>query len=473
MSSSRAASPSWSLATRLTVWYAISTFLIVAFVTGVLYRTLERNLEEEEREFIEDMVDEMRDLLGGAGGLEAVRVEADRLHRARERILLRVLDGRGEVLVEAPGMSAVLPPGLFRPDEPGRSVRAIDGRPYRVLAATAPVRGGGGTWTIHAALDFSGEEDLLSAYRARIWTLLAVTLLGSSLVGHAIARRGIRPLREIAETAGRIRPETLHERISVERFPEELRALAATFNGMLDRLEDSFDRLSRFSADIAHELRTPVQNLRGDVEVALARPRPAEEYRSTLESAMDETERLAHIIDGLLFLARAERPAAEIRRERLDLGQEIEAIRAFYEAAAEERGIRLTASVSPGLVAMLDRTLFQRAVGNLIENALAHTPAGGTVAILTGPVDGGVEVSVRDTGRGIAQEHLPRVFDRFYRGDPARAHASGGSGLGLAIVRTIVTLHGGTATIESEPGKGTVVILRFPTAFEMRGTRQA
>jgi two-component system heavy metal sensor histidine kinase CusS len=266
----------------------------------------------------------------------------------------------------------------------------------------------------------------------------------------------------VARTAARVDPGHLGERIATAGLPAELLALASTFNAMLDRLEESFTRLRRFSADIAHELRTPVGNLRGEIEVALGRPRSAEEYREVLGSGLEECGRLAGLIDGLLFLARAESPRAQIGRERLDVAEELRAVSEFYEATAAEAGVRLAVAGDRAVPAELNRPLFQRAVGNLLANALAHTPPGGSVTLTARQAGSEVEVEVTDTGGGIPAEHLPHVFDRFYRADEARS--GGGVGLGLAIVRGIVELHGGTAEVHSEPGSGTRVRLIFPVA---------
>jgi two-component system heavy metal sensor histidine kinase CusS len=230
---------------------------------------------------------------------------------------------------------------------------------------------------------------------------------------------------------------------------------------MLDRLEESFARLSRFSADIAHELRTPVYNLRGEVEVAVAKPRSPEEYREVLGSNLEECGRLAHLIDRLLFLARAENPETQITREPCDLGRELATVCEFYELSAREKGVGLAVAAGKTVQADLDRPLFQRAVGNLIANALAHTPPGGTVTLTATGDETSARVEVADTGPGIPAEHLPHVFDRFYRADHSRSSANGRVGLGLAIVRSITELHGGTVEIASEVGRGTRVRLLF------------
>jgi two-component system heavy metal sensor histidine kinase CusS len=231
---------------------------------------------------------------------------------------------------------------------------------------------------------------------------------------------------------------------------------------MLDHLEDAFARLARFSSDIAHELRTPINNIRGEVEVTLGKARSTEEYREVLGSALEECLRLSRMIDSLLFLARAENPQTEIRREMLDVGKELAAVREFYDPAAGEAGIHLDLSVGGALTAALDRTLFQRAIGNLIENALAHTNPGGHIRMEAVRDNSTLRISVADDGCGIPAEHLPHVFERFYRVDPARSKNSGGAGLGLAIVRSVASLHGGDTQIQSSMGHGTRVTVCVP-----------
>jgi two-component system heavy metal sensor histidine kinase CusS len=231
---------------------------------------------------------------------------------------------------------------------------------------------------------------------------------------------------------------------------------------MLSRLEDSFARLSRFSADLAHELRTPLNNLRGEAEVALSQARTMEEYREVLSSNLEEYDALRRIIDSLLFIARSESPEAEIRTERLEVGAELRALADFYEALASEKGVSIVLSCAENLEMCLDRTLFQRAVGNLLSNAITHTPAGGRVTLSAIADPSGVRVEVADTGQGIAREHIPHVFERFYRVDGVRTRASGGAGLGLSIVKTAVAMHGGEVNLSSDLGRGTLVTLSFP-----------
>ena len=321
------------------------------------------------------------------------------------------------------------------------------------------------TDTIQIAIDVSQKEELLARYRFWFWAILLATFAIFPLVGYQIARHGIRPVEEMATTARHISSTNLRERILPEGYPFELASLASTFNQMLDRLEESFERISRFSADIAHDLRTPVNNIRGEAEVALARARSADEYRDVIESCLEEAVRLSDLIGDLLFLARAESPLTHLRRERVNVGELLGGVREYYEASAADGGVSLTTTVADEpVIAELDRTLLQRAVGNLVSNALAHTPPGGAVVLETSADISTIRIEVSDTGVGIPAEALPRVFDRFFRVDSSRSQGSGGTGLGLAIVQSIALLHGGNVEISSQPGQGTRVTLHMPVS---------
>ena len=339
------------------------------------------------------------------------------------------------------------------------------GQPFRVTSAAVAV-GTPATDSdmVQIAIDVSQEEELLARYRLWFWGILLTTSVLFPVVGYRIARHGIRPVEEIAATARRITSTNLRERIESEGYPLELALLAGTFNEMLERLEESFERISRFTADIAHDLRTPVNNIRGEAEVALARARTVDEYRDVLESSLEEAVRLSELIGDLLFLARAESPLTEWQRENVNIGELLTTVRDYYEASATEAGVSLVVNdVAEPLSAELDRSLMLRAVSNLVSNAIAHTPPGGTVTMAAAIENAVIRIEVSDTGAGIPVEALPRVFDRFFRVDPSRSQTSGGTGLGLAIVQSILTLHGGSAEIASQLGRGTRVRLRMPT----------
>jgi two-component system heavy metal sensor histidine kinase CusS len=210
----------------------------------------------------------------------------------------------------------------------------------------------------------------------------------------------------------------------------------------------------------------------GEVDVALSRSRTAPEYRQVLESSLEECGRLSRIIDSLLFVARAENTEVRIQASWFDATHEIQAVLDFYEALSSEQGVKLEARGQAPLYG--DMVLFRRALSNLLGNALRHTPQGGTVLVtIENEAGQWVEVRVKDNGSGIPAEHLPRIFDRFYRVDPARSRHPEGTGLGLAIVKSIMELHGGSITVESEVGKGTTFTLRFPTQTPVRPAEKA
>jgi two-component system, OmpR family, heavy metal sensor histidine kinase CusS len=317
-------------------------------------------------------------------------------------------------------------------------------------------------YRIQVARDYTLQTGIIASYRRKLWTFLGIGLLLSVQAGFLIARRGMRPVEEIAGTLRRIGSSTLGERVKMAGLPSELALLASTFNQTLDRLEDAFARMARFSSDIAHELRTPIANLRGESEVALSRARSVTEYREVLESSLEECLRLSTMIDRLLFLARAENPETQIQREQVNLTKELQNVCEFYEAAASDASIVLESVAPPTLIGYVDRTLLQRALSNLIENSLSHTGPGGHIRLEASSSNGSLMISVADDGCGIPAEHIPRVFDRFHRVDAARSQKNGGAGLGLSIVKSVASLHGGEAGIDSDLGNGTRVTLTFP-----------
>jgi two-component system heavy metal sensor histidine kinase CusS len=460
MSSKSAHDPRpWSLAFRLTLWYAGSAFALLLVATGYLYWALASQLEHEDDEWLAAKAADVRHLIETRQGDEATlrREVITGGGRREERIFVRV------GTIETPGMAELLPPELFPHPGHVRDYQTSAGRVFKLRADTVP----GTDRVVQAAIDRSEDEEVLEEYRQHLVYVLALGLLACAAGGYWIARRGVRPVEAVAATAQRVRPAHLNERIDTAGLPRELCDLANTFNAMLDRLADAFERLSQFSADIAHELRTPVQNLRGEVEVALSRARTADEYRETLGSCLEESGRLARLIDSLLFLARSENPKTALVREPLEAGTELATVAAFFEATASDVGITLKVDALPGLVVHADRTLLQRAIGNLVTNALAHTPSGGTITLRAIRDGDGIRVDVQDTGSGIAPEDLPYVFDRFYRVEKARTSTSGRVGLGLAIVKGIMESHGGVASATSTLGAGTTITLHFPSLAKM------
>jgi two-component system heavy metal sensor histidine kinase CusS len=464
-----------SIVVQLTTWYVSSLFVIVFFSTSFLYWTLSSAITSENQAILRDRLQTVTSLLG-SGEPDSLLYTQDRIKlewpsRHSERIYVRVRNNSGEPLLESPSMPKEVPEEIFSRSSIAefgsrnvltRKLRAHSGSVYLTAARTV-LTADNEIETIFVAMDLAREESILANYRNRLLSVLVFVLLISAFLGRKFAVTAFRPVEDIVATTRRIRSSTLHERIAGTDLPHELETLASTVNEMLDRLEDSFMRLSRFSSDIAHELRTPINNIRGEIEVALGKSRGVEEYREILSSSLEESGRMSKLIDSMLFLAKAEHPEMQIRKEMINVRNELYNIQEFYEATAAEEEVTIRISAGVEIELEVERTLFQRAVGNIVSNAINYTPVGGTILIEARLNSKTVEILIQDNGQGISEADIPLVFDRFYRADPARkATKLGGFGLGLTIVKSIVSLHQGHIRIDSQLGKGTAVTMSFP-----------
>jgi two-component system heavy metal sensor histidine kinase CusS len=468
-----ASTSSLSMTKRLMALNILAALTLLVCASLFFIWAVEKEWEEEDRVLLHQKVQVIRDLLSNNSIESAAlknEIRWDSLSDISIKFYTRILDEKGNLLLETPGMADILErkafPSPSGADElPAKVVRlkSPDGRhAYRLLAARVATGSDKQPVILQLSLDISGEIAHTAHHGKMVVILIMSGIALSTLVGYAITRKGLRPLRDVTEAIQRVSPSHLNERINRVKWPTELSALADVFNQSISGLEDAFGRLSRYASDLAHELRTPINNLMGETEVALSKSRTAEEYRQVLESSLEEYGKLSRLTEGLLFLARADNPKTRIQKSLLDASKEIEALREFYNILAEERGITVICEGSAQLKA--DQLLFQRAVSNLVANALQYTPRGGTVSISVREADDRhVEVSVKDTGIGIASEDLPNIFDRFYRASSGRSRHPEGTGLGLPIVKSIMDLHGGTVQVQSEPDKGTIATLRFPS----------
>jgi two-component system, OmpR family, heavy metal sensor histidine kinase CusS len=310
-------------------------------------------------------------------------------------------------------------------------------------------------------LEDSLQKDFIATYRRASLLLVVVGSVLAACAGVLVARNGMRPMGDMAQVAKQISANRACRRVEPERWPHEVATLATALDDVLNRLDDVRSRQGRLTADLAHELRTFVHGLMGQTEIALSKECPAGEYRRILESNLEEYDRLARKLNGLLFLARADDPKNQIERSRHDARAELEAVREFHESLAEDRGVSVVCTGQADLYA--DPILFRRAVSNLLSNALRHTPKGGQIVLSAEQTeDHGTLVRVSDTGCGIADKDMPRLCERLHfpvQDIPRRAD---GTGLGLAIVKSIAELHSGTISVQSRQGQGTVVTLCFP-----------
>jgi two-component system heavy metal sensor histidine kinase CusS len=460
----------WSITARLTFLYVLSASVILLSIGWYLHQTLADSFTQDNRQFLIKEIQLLRTVLQEQPpNLERLADEqSEGLDLPVGRYYSRILDESGQSLIESPGMES-LPTAIQFPqpkaisEAKGAIQKIADGRTLMLLAVRNKT---GPQQTIQIALDITHQSTLLAAYQSKLVGALFLGLLFSTLAAIFVARRGLSPLVEMTLHMEGITATQLHDQLEPANLPKELSTLASAFNAMLLRLAKSFAQLNQFSADLSHELRTPINNLMGETEVILSKSRHADEYREILESNLEEYGRLSRIVETLLFLARAENTEVPLRTTLLDGREALEAVCSYHEALAEEKNIRLVCQGQGFIYA--DAQLFKRVLSNLLLNAIQHTPTGGEVSLsISSAEDRSTDVRVQDTGCGIAAEHIPKLFDRFYRIDPARSED--GTGLGLAIVKSIMDLHGGSVGINSEVGKGTVIKLHFSANKDING----
>jgi len=309
------------------------------------------------------------------------------------------------------------------------------------------------------------REAILASYRLRLYLAVAAGALLAWIIGLLLVRRALTPLRDMADALALIDLRNLHRRLADTAGPLELQAPIQALNGMLARLEQGFERLSQFSADLAHEIRTPLHTLLASTGQALNQPRSPDEYRELLGSNIEEYERLNRMVENLLFLARADHGQRPVHLQAIDLAHLGEELCDYFQLLADERGACLEHSLHGTL--NTDLQLLQRALGNLLANAVRHARPGTTVRLSRHDDAAFVRLCVRNEGDTIAPEHLPRLFDRFFRIDPARTEPGDSGGLGLAIVQSIMTLVNGKVSASSGDG-----VTTFTLSFPNSGTVQ-
>jgi heavy metal sensor kinase len=378
-----------------------------------------------------------------------------------------VYDGRGRVYARTPELAAEsFPPAPQEGSEVpqfGEQTLPVIGH-QRTLTVRLPVEDDELT-VLHLAplgdVDHELKELLLV-----LGTGVPVTLALSGGLGYLLARKALKPMEQLHRQTAQITAERLDRRLPVPNPGDELGHLAQTINAMIARLERSFGEVRRFTADASHELRTPLTAIRTEAEVALRKSLTPAEHQGLLGSILEECERLTRLTDQLLDLAREDVNALRQPLEPLDLAALLNRVVDTMRPVAEAKGLALRQECPGSLWVRGDGTRLRQVFYNLLDNAIKYTPEGGTVEVWLGRRDGSAVAVVRDTGIGIPAEHLPRVFDRFYRVDRARSRTQGGTGLGLSIVQSIVAAHGGRIEIASTPGEGTTCTVTLPQGRE-------
>lgn len=457
-----------SITARLTIFYTLATLLLLSVATLFLYVGMLTILRTSDEHFLVDEIDSLKKMLQKGDYLalqEEIQETPFALNESFYHYYIQVIDVDKKNVLQTMGMQkmfahAALFKEVPKKDKENAWWRSVNGSRYLLMQSLVQFSEPKKTWIIRVALDISYQDKVVSEYRNKMILVLLIATCAALLLGYFIARRGMRSLYDLTESTKKITVSSLHQRINPEYWPSELHTLGMAFNQMLDRIEISFAKLTQFSADLAHELRTPINNLLGEIEIALSRNAAVEDYRLVLESNLEEAQRLSHIIENLLFLARAENPHIDLKKTALQVEEEIAVVIEYYQAMADEKNIQVVCKGSASLRANL--IMFRRLMNNLLSNALKYTAVGGSIVISIEELNAySIQIKVQDTGVGIGAEHLPQIFNRFYRVDASRTQHSGGIGLGLAIAKSIVDLHQGIIFMTSVPGQGTAVTIQM------------
>ncbi|MBU6951289.1 heavy metal sensor histidine kinase [Hahella sp. HN01] len=457
------------LAVRITALVGIAILAVFLVFGWLIERTIDQHFMEQDSAVLKEAAAVVEDILfqhWPAEDIDMLQRKLDRALPGRLGVICKLSKPSSEVIYASPEFRGRGSPGDL---EVLTVITADNLRMWRDgqnlyrgirLKLSAPEAAPSSYYLVTLALEISAHRKFMKSYRHTLWasTLLAA-LVGICGVWVGVGR-GLAPLRRVSNRIRGVSSDRLHVRLELDAAPIELVELAASFNDMMQRVETSYQRLSNFAADIAHELRTPVTNLMTQTQVALSKGRGVEEYREVLYSGLEEFERISKMIDDMLLLARTESGLGRLSLEKVSLRQEVQDLLDYFEAWAEAQGVSLTLKGRCRKVRG-DRMMLRRAVSNLLSNAIRHTPEGGTVSVSLCDTPGFAVVSVANPGPGIPPEHLSRVFDRFYRVDDSRCRTDEGAGLGLAIVKSIVEAHGGFIAANSEQNH-TQFVMKMP-----------
>ena len=444
-----------SLTARISLLFAVAASLVLLTTGYFLTQVVEAHFEAGDRHELYGKLELIQNLFKHAPSqneLDLLPQQLDDALVGHQGLAVAVADATGEIWFATTG--ADFPRTLLQncQNQPAACTTGTlrqwqqSGISYRGMAVSMAA-GNGKPYTVAVALDIQHHVRFMNTFRSVLALAIALAALATAGLGWIATRWGLSPLRQVTDRVAGVSAERLADRLPEPGLPTELKPLATAFNAMLARLDDSFRRLSEFSSDIAHELRTPISNLMTQTQVALSSARNKDEYKEVLYSSLEEYERMAQMVGDMLYLAQADNRLLRPGQEKVDLASETRDLFDYFEAWAEERAVSLIQTGSAAVTG--DRLMLRRALSNLISNAIRHTPPGQAVRVSLAVHDDKVVVAVENPGTEIPTEHLHKLFDRFYRVDPSRQRKGEGAGLGLAIVKSIVEVHGGSITATS------------------------
>lgn len=451
-----------SLALRVTILVGITTTLVFMAFNWVIVRSLEMHFAEQDTTELQAVagavVKTLAEVPHQEGNDSAMVKQLSAIAIGRHGVTYSVYTKSGSPVYISHGADLSL---LLKRDKFDSIISDDDviiwqdqGRSYRgaALEVGAESTPGGTPFIVAIAMDIDFHLEFLTMFKTILWWATLIVSVIALIVAWCAVQWGHRPIRKVSRDIRAIRSSRLDVRLDPTEVPIELEELAASFNDMLGRIEDGFAKLANFSADIAHELRTPVTNLVMQTEVALSQSRSSAEYREILYSNLEEFERMSRMISDMLFLAQTENDPHNLHLSDISIAAMIQDLFDYFEALAEETNITLTLQGHAEPV-KADREMMLRALSNLISNAIQYSAPGSTVIVRLSQDKQETTVSVENPSEQIVKEDLPKLFDRFFRTDPSRKRKTSGAGLGLAIVKSIVEAHGGTVQATSEQAR--------------------
>jgi heavy metal sensor kinase len=454
-----------SIGARLTAWYSLMLALSLGLFGALAYFAISRSIYTTIDAELQHRLRAVRDIIAedAPSGIAALQDEFRELvdsEGAGSRLRVSYEDG-SIIFAQADIANGVAPKRRLASARPFSA--RVGGARFRLLRESVEV--GSAKYDIEVGVSMQDFDRSLERFRAALYALGPLFLLLAALGGYWLSRRALAPVDQITRAARTIGAQDLSRRLDVPRTSDELERLADTLNEMLSRLEAAFERVTQFTADASHELRTPVSVMRTNAEIALRKPRSEAEYREALSRTLEESEKISRLIEQLLLLARADSGSAVLPMAPTDLNAALENACREAGVLAEAKHLNFSRSIPEHpLCVEGDSASLERLFMILLDNAVKYTPSGGQIEVRLAADDGFAVAEIRDTGTGIAPADLTHVFDRFYRADRARSRESGGTGLGLAIGRWIAEVHGGEIRVESEPAKGSTFQVRLPLA---------
>lgn len=467
-----------SLSFKLTVWYIIILGIIVVFASAFFFQRARDSLISDLDQVLLEIADETNENWQNSRGVtwEDAIVRAEETYSSYNPYLQLVeITEKGEREITSIIRSEKIPEGRFTLDikiycKADNSnldnlvfttveENELSSSPFRVFLL--PVRG---PRILQVGIPLEQTSAALNQLLLIMILTGSIIMILASVGGSLIINRALHPVKSVVETANEISAEDLTLRIDTKQRKDEIGALVETFNSMISRLEKSVNKIRQFSGDVSHELRTPLTIIRGEIEVLLRKDRPKEEYLKTMNSVLEESQRMEKIIDDLLFLSRVEALDKSKFSHDVHLEEIVRLIIESRRSVVDQKGLKLVAEHIEPIRIKGNMDLLERMVANLFDNAIRYTPEGGTVEIVLNKKNGRPWLEIRDTGIGIPEASIPFIFDRFFVVDKSRSKETGGSGLGLSIVKWIADNHKARIDVSSKIGKGTTFVIEFPSA---------